>query len=265
VKRRPAAVAGLFYPDDPRALSEQIDAFLSEAESSARGEVASTPKALIGPHAGTRYSGPIAGSAYARLLPLRERIERVVLLGPSHRVAVRGLAASSADAFTTPLGDVPVDRASVDRLASFPAVRVQDEAHRLEHSLELHLPFLQRVLARFSLVPFSVGHAAPEEVSAVLEAAWGGSETLIVVSSDLSHYHDYGTAQRLDRETSRNVERLAFERIDDDHACGAYPVRGLLRAARGRGLRARTVDLRNSGDTAPGRQEVVGYGAYLFE
>jgi MEMO1 family protein len=263
VKRRAPAVAGMFYPADPGELRDQLAGYLDAARAEIKG--APVPKAMIAPHAGTIYSGPIAASAYARLESARSRIRRVVLLGPSHRVALRGIGAPSHDAFVTPLGDIALDRKSIDALLALPQVAIDDEAHRREHSLEVHLPFLQLVLDRFELVPLVVGVASADDVARVLDACWGGDETLIVVSSDLSHYHDYSTAKALDRETSDFIEQLEYERLTDDRACGVFPVRGLLRVARLRGMKARTVDLRNSGDTAGPRREVVGYGSYLVD
>ncbi len=223
------------------------------------------PKAIIAPHAGYIYSGPIAASAYARIQPARGRITRVVLLGPAHRVGFHGLALSSADCFQTPLGRITVDQEAVKKISGLPQVHVMDTAHMQEHSLEVHLPFLQEALGEFSLVPLVVGDAEPNEVAEVLETLWGGPETLIVISSDLSHYHDYKTAQRLDRATSQAIEQLRLEDIQYDHACGRNPVSGLLQVARQRGLKAKTIDLRNSGDTAGSHDRVVGYGAYVFE
>jgi hypothetical protein len=191
-------------------------------------------------------------------------VHRVVLLGPAHRVAFRGLAASSATAFRTPLGDIPLDAAALESLRALPQVRVLDQAHALEHSLEVQLPFLQTVLKDFALVPLVVGDATYAEVAEVLEKLWGGAETLIVISSDLSHYHDYATAQRMDTATSQAIAALQPERIDYENACGRTPVGGLLTAARAHGLHAEIVDLRNSGDTAGPRDQVVGYGAYVL-
>ena len=257
---RHPAVAGRFYPADARELRAMVREYLDEA-GPAPGP---TPKAIIAPHAGYIYSGPIAGSAYAQLAADRDLISRVVLLGPSHRVPFHGLAAVTVDAFETPLGLVPVDREAIARVASLPQVRLFDRAHDDEHSLEVHVPFLQELLGEFSLVPFAVGDASPVEVAEVLDALWGGPETRIVVSSDLSHYHDYATAARLDAATSRAIEELRPEAIEYDSACGRNPINGLLTAARSRGLRAETVDLRSSGDTAGPRSQVVGYGAYAF-
>ena len=256
---RPAAVAGLFYPDNARQLRAAVIEYVASARPS--GPV---PKALIAPHAGYQYSGPVAGSAYALLAPRRDEIERVVLIGPSHRIGFAGLALPDASAFATPLGDVTLDGAAIDRIRTLPHVIVSNHAHRQEHSLEVHLPFLQEVLGPFSLVPLLTGDAAPSEVGGVIDALWGGRETLIVVSSDLSHYHDYNTALRMDAATSSAIEALRDDDIADDHACGAVAIRGLLWAARRRGLRARTVDLRNSGDTAGPKDRVVGYGTYAF-
>lgn len=260
---REPAVAGLFYPDDADELRRLVRACLAEGRRRV-GDAAAPPKALIAPHAGFVYSGPIAGSAYAALEPLRDRVTRVVLLGPSHRVALRGLALSTARAFRTPLGDVPLDRAGAEALAKLPGVRFFDAAHAEEHSLEVQLPFLQIALGPFSLLPIVAGDATPDEVAAVIEAAWGGDETRIVVSSDLSHYYDYATARALDRATTAAIEALRPEGVGDDGACGRVPVRGLLVAARRHALAARTLDLRSSGDTAGPRDRVVGYGAYAF-
>lgn len=257
---RNPAVAGLFYPGDPRELRAMVVGFLDAVH--ATGTV---PKAIIVPHAGYIYSGPIAASAYARIQPARGRITRVVLLGPAHRVGFHGLALSSADCFQTPLGRITVDQEAVKKISGLPQVHVMDAAHMQEHSLEVHLPFLQETLGEFSLVPLVVGDAEPGEVAEVLETLWGGPETLIVISSDLSHYHDYKTAQRLDRATSQAIEQLRLEDIQYDHACGRNPVNGLLQVARQRGLKAKTIDLRNSGDTAGSHDRVVGYGAYVFE
>ncbi|HEY9198388.1 MAG TPA: AmmeMemoRadiSam system protein B [Gammaproteobacteria bacterium] len=257
---RPPAVAGMFYPADAAELQSLIRALLHRVPATDT----TPPKALIAPHAGYIYSGPVAACAYAQLQPLREQITRVVLLGPAHRVAFRGLAASSAAAFRTPLGDIPLDTAALADLRALPQVRVLDEAHVLEHSLEVQLPFLQTLLKQFTLVPLVVGDATFAEVAEVLERLWGGPETLIVISSDLSHYHDYATARRMDAATSRAIAALQPERIDYEDACGRTPVGGLLTAARTRGLQVDIVDLRNSGDTAGPRDQVVGYGAYVI-
>jgi hypothetical protein len=257
---RPPAVAGRFYPSDPFELRQLVRDYLAKV-GDVRGPA---PKAVIAPHAGYIYSGPIAASAYARLALDREVIRRVVLAGPSHRVPFYGLATTSADVFATPLGDVPIDRLAIDRISGLPQVRVYDRAHELEHSLEVHIPFLQEVLGEFSLVPLSVGDAEPDAVAEVLELLWGGPETRIVISSDLSHYHDYVTARNLDRRTSTAIEELRYGDIDYGDACGRVPIVGLLALADRRGMKATAVDLRNSGDTAGPRDQVVGYGAYVF-
>jgi len=257
---RTPAVAGLFYSDDAGILEAQLRGLLAEAVA----EVA-PPKALILPHAGYVYSGSVAASGYARLQSAREIITRVVLIGPSHYVPLRGLAASSAEAFITPLGPVPVDRTAIELLLDLPQVATSDSAHLQEHSLEVHLPFLQLVLGAFAIVPLVTGDATADEVAAVLDLVWGGPETLIVVSSDLSHYYDSTTARRLDAATSAAIESLAPEHISDEQACGRVPINGLLRAAQRRGLTANTIDLRNSGDTAGPADRVVGYGAFGFE
>lgn len=256
---REPAVAGQFYPASAGTLGTTIRTFLDEAQVTE----GPPPKALIVPHAGYVYSGPIAATAYARLRPWRDRYHRVVLLGPCHGVAVSGLALSGADAFRTPLGDVPLDKTAIAGLA-MPDITVIEATHKFEHSLEVHLPFLQTVLGRFSLVPLVVGDAAPETVAAVLETLWGGSETLVVISSDLSHYLTYDDARHADSDTCRAIENFAARSIDRRHACGATPIGGLLIVARRRGMRVTTLDLRNSGDTAGDRDAVVGYGAWQF-
>lgn len=257
---REPAVAGMFYPDNPARLQQMVDEYLNQVPESQ----APAPKAIIAPHAGYIYSGPVAASAYARLRKVRHTVRRVVLLGPSHRVGFPGLATSSADTFRTPLGDIPVDTEVVAKINTLPQVHALDQAHSMEHSLEVHLPFLQESLDEFDLVPIVVGDATAEEVAEVLEMLWGGDETLIVISSDLSHYHDYATAQRMDRATSAAIESLRPEAIGHDGACGRNPVSGLLLLAKRKHLHAETIDLRNSGDTAGPRDQVVGYGAYLF-
>lgn len=258
---RPAAVAGRFYPGDPTELRELINTLLAQVPA-ARGR---GPKAVVAPHAGYLYSGPIAASAYAQFIPARDVIRRIVLLGPSHYVALEGLATTSAAGFATPLGVVRVDVETVRQVRTLPPVRELDEAHAQEHSLEVQLPFLQVVLGDFSLVPLAVGDATPEEVSQVLDALWNGPETRFVISSDLSHYYDFQTARRLDRATAKAIEALKPAGIGEEGACGRIPIRGLLHSARRHGLRGRTVDLRNSGDTAGPRDKVVGYGAFAFE
>ena len=260
---REPAVAGLFYPADRDELHATVSALLGDAPPVADAADA-PPKALILPHAGYVYSGEVAASGYRLLAPVRERVRRVLLLGPAHRVAFPGLAASNATRFRTPLGDVRVDVETVGALLRLPHVRLLDEAHALEHSLEVHLPFLQEALADFRVVPLVVGDAGPDQVGAVLDAAWGGDETLVVISSDLSHYHDYDTARQRDGATSEAIAALAPERIDYGDACGRNPINGLLHVARKRGLHCTTLDVRNSGDTAGTRDRVVGYGAYAF-
>ncbi|HTO45062.1 MAG TPA: AmmeMemoRadiSam system protein B [Burkholderiales bacterium] len=257
---RPPAVAGSFYPGTREALSRDVAALLATAPAAPDSPV---PKALIAPHAGYIYSGPVAASAYGRLARARGRIKRVVLLGPAHRVAVRGLALPAALGFQTPLGVVPVDRDAVRALSSMTQISESRDAHAQEHSLEVHLPFLQSVLGTFAVVPLVVGDASADEVAEVLDRLWGGAETLIVVSSDLSHYLSYDRARAVDRETARAIVSRE-PRISHFQACGATPVNGLLAAALRRGLRAELLDLRNSGDTAGDRSRVVGYGSIGF-
>lgn len=255
---RTAAVAGTFYPIDRAQLASKVRSMLATAEV---GEL--HPKALIAPHAGYSYSGPVAASAYAPLAPFAGQIKRVVLLGPTHRVAIHGLALPGAEAFETPLGRVAVDLAAVGQISHLPQVTVSPQAHALEHSLEVQLPFLQTVLPDFKLLPLAVGEASPEEVAEVLESLWGGPETLLLVSSDLSHFLPYDTAQRMDGITADAILQLQLP-LSHAQACGGTPVNGLLLAARHHGLVAHLLDLRNSGDTAGARDQVVGYGAFAF-
>ncbi len=259
---RPTAVAGTFYPADAAELQGRLDAFLGQARAAAGAS--RQPKALIAPHAGYVYSGPVAASAYALLPPFAGRITRVVLLGPSHRVAFRGMAVDTARSWASPLGAVPVDRACIDGLRGVPMLGELDAAHAQEHSLEVHVPFLQAVLGRFSLVPVVVGDARPEEVAALLDAVWGGPETLIVVSTDLSHYLGYDACRALDAASTAAIEALDPAALGRDQACGRIPVGGLLLAARRHGLEIVTLDVRNSGDTAGPKDRVVGYGAWAF-
>jgi len=257
-------VAGIFYPADPLTLTTAVRDYVQAAQPRPVTLAGSRPKALIVPHAGYVYSGPVAGSAYARLEACAGDIRRVLLLGPSHRLPFQGLATSRAEAFLTPLGSVPLDLVAYDLLADLPQVRAYEAPFQGEHCLEVQLPFLQLLLADFRLVPFLVGEASATEVAEVLERLWGGEETLIVVSSDLSHYLDYASARRLDAATGQAIADLKPEAIADRQACGHNPLKGLLRAARHHGLQAQILDLRNSGDTAGPRHRVVGYGAFAF-
>lgn len=257
---RNPAVAGLFYPADANELRTQVHRYVDSVDA----DRYPAPKAIIVPHAGYVYSGAIAGTAYARLKKSRGSIQRVILLGPAHRVAVRGLALPSCQQFITPLGKIKIDQEIAEALLALPQVNVNDATHAEEHSLEVHLPFLQEVLGDISIVPMVVGNATSEEVSEVLEAVWGGDETLIVISSDLSHYLDYDSAIKIDRKTSDAIEALDYQNLSYDQACGRIPVSGLLYLARKKGLHGETIDLRNSGDTAGSRDRVVGYGAYVF-
>jgi len=256
---RQPAVAGTFYPADPGALRAMVDGLLAAAPQRA----GRAPKALIAPHAGYVYSGPIAASAFAALAGLAGVARRVVLLGPAHRVAVRGLALPGVSAFATPLGAGEVDAGAVESIAGLPQVVVSAAAHAPEHSLEVELPFLQAVLGEFRLLPLVVGDASGAEVAEVLERVWGGEETAVVVSSDLSHYLPYDAARRMDGETAGQILALAPP-LGAGRACGARPIDGLLVAARRHGLVPELLDLRNSGDTAGDRRQVVGYGAFAF-
>jgi hypothetical protein len=256
---REPAVAGLFYPSDPAQLRAAIRGYLDDA----RGHAPSAPVALIAPHAGYAYSGPIAGSAYASIAALRGRLDRVVLLGPAHRVPTRGLAIPSVDALRTPLGLVRLDTAAREQLARLPFVTIDDLPHRQEHALEVQLPFVQEVLGDVPVLPIVVGHVPPHDVARALDAIWD-DRTLVIVSSDLSHYLPRRIAERTDAETRDAIEALAPERFEENSACGRLPIAGLLELAKKRGLEVTTLDLRTSGDTAGSADEVVGYGAFAL-
>jgi MEMO1 family protein len=258
---RPPAVAGMFYPDDRKELAATVDELLANT-SQTPGR---TPKALVVPHAGYIYSGAIAASGYVRLREAAPHLRRVVLLGPAHRVWIQGLALPDAAGLETPLGILPVDGEGAAAVARLPQVSSSARPHAQEHSLEVQLPFLQRVLPGVPVVPLVVGDASAEQVAEVLELLWQGDDTLILISSDLSHYLTYDEARVMDRGTAERILALDAEHLDTDQACGAIPLSGLLLAARRRGLRAQELDVRNSGDTAGDRSRVVGYGSFAFD
>jgi AmmeMemoRadiSam system protein B len=242
-------------------LRASVERYLDEAQ-----HTDIDPKAVIAPHAGYVYSGPIAGSAFAPWMemPGADQVQRIILMGPSHQLAFDGVALSESLAYQTPLGQVPVDAEAYAQLAALPGVKYLDEAHVSEHCLEVELPFLQCIFGDFSLVPLVVGRASDNQVADVLEKLWGGPETRFVISSDLSHYLDYDAASAMDRATSASIEKLESQEIREHQACGRIPIRGLLVAAQRLGLKAHQVDLRNSGDTAGSKDRVVGYGAFVF-
>ena len=254
---RAAAVAGLFYPDDPGELRDSVLQLLTTAATH-RTEVA--PKALIVPHAGYIYSGFVAARAYALVANLAQ-IKRIVLIGPSHRVYLSGMAVPTAHAFRTPLGDIPIDRAACQLLRDSGEVIAADAPHAQEHSLEVQLPFLQMLFGEFELIPIVAGTASPAQVGAVLQRVWGNGETLVLISSDLSHYHPYEVAQRIDSETSELILRRSPTLVGEQ-ACGAVCINGLLHLAREQGYPITQIERLNSGDTAGDRDRVVGYGAF---
>lgn len=260
---RQPAVAGLFYPGNARELTNEVTQYLRDARRDS-DYAEESPKALIVPHAGYMYSGNIAARAYVTLDNIADRIERVVLIGPAHRVRLKGLAITDVQYFRTPLGDIPIDIPATRQLLTLPQVQVMDAAHWQEHSLEVQLPFLQVSLGEFSVVPVVIGDATPSEVDQVIELLWGGPETLVIISSDLSHYLDYETARYIDRSTSEAVEHFRFDLIDFNQACGCIGMQALLRVAKRKGMAVHTLGLCNSGDVAGGRDNVVGYGSWAF-
>lgn len=260
---RPPAVAGVFYPADPTALLSEVRRLLEEVRVPVG---ACVPKALIVPHAGLHYSGAIAASAYARIARARGDVHTVVLVGPAHYARTHGLALSGATAFASPLGTLPVDAAASARVLELPCARVHNGAHAPEHCLEVQLPFIQVLLDDVAIVPLLAGgEEGASAAAAALELLWGGESTLVVVTTDLSHYLAYAAARARDRATAAAVEALDEQAISELGACGRAPLQGLLRVARGHGLAAHTLDLRNSGDTAGGRERVVGYGAFALD
>ncbi len=257
---RQAAVAGQFYPIEAMALSSEIEYYLNNASNL---EV-HHPKAIIAPHAGYIYSGAIAASGYTQLQNRSTSITNIIILGPAHRVAFNGIATSSARYFDTPLGSVELNQSLIKKLSDLHFIQCHDEAHRNEHSIEVQLPFLQSILGKFTIVPLLIGDCDSNDVSTVLNLLWGGSETFIIISSDLSHFHSYDTATKNDDLTSQAILKLQPEKIHYSDACGRTPINGLLKIAQTKKLKASILDVRNSGDTAGDKTRVVGYGAYSF-
>jgi len=256
---RRAVQAGRFYPADPTQLQTDVRRYLEQADPP---DSESPPKAVVVPHAGYRFSGPVAAAGYRQLDELRDRVRRVVLAGPAHYVALQGVGVSSAEEFETPLGRIPVDREAVDDLLRLPQVRIADDAHQPEHSLEVQLPFLQTVLGEFQLLPLLVGKIETVQMAEVLERVWNGPETLIVISSDLSHFHEDPVARQIDQETSQIIGERRYDDLRGERACGYRPLGGLLMLAQRKSLGVKTLALANSADTGGPRDRVVGYGAY---
>ncbi len=258
---RNPAVAGSFYPETSKELNSSIQGYLNDADSS---PIQSFPKAMIVPHAGYIYSGPIAASAYSQLIPFAKHISKVILLGPSHQVPFLGIATSSLDSFQTPLGDISLDKKLNKQLEQLPFVEPHDDAHRQEHSLEVQLPFLQKILPEFTLVPLVIGQVDDQQVSQVIESLWQEENTLFLISSDLSHYLDYERARECDQATSEAIADLTPDKIHYEQACGRSAIAGMLLTAQKHNLRVQILDLRNSGDTAGTKDRVVGYGSWAF-
>jgi AmmeMemoRadiSam system protein B/AmmeMemoRadiSam system protein A len=266
---RPPAVAGTFYPADADILRSEIDGLIDAALHSDATQNAAIPKAIIVPHAGLMFSGAIAALGFATVRALKGQIKRILIIGPAHRMAFQGIALAKADGFATPLGNMRCDLMALQTALSLPQVQMLDDAHKLEHGLEIELPFIQRLFgetADIGIVPLLVSRCSPRQVGEVIEKLWGGPETLIVISSDLSHFHDYDTAKRMDANTRRMIETFDAENIGSDDACGALPVAGMLLSARNRNMRIETLGMRNSGDVTGDKSRVVGYGAWaLYE
>ena len=256
---RQPAVAGMFYPADKQLLKDDIHQYLNQASIEQQEHL----KAIVVPHAGYMYSGPIAAAAFKQLIPFKDTIKRVVLLGPSHRVAFSGLAVPQSDIFNTPLGEIQIDQKGIQLLLDLPQVVISEQAHRDEHSLEVQLPFLQEILDEFTLIPLVVGDAERNEVAEVINRLWGDQHTLIVISTDLSHYHSYNEAKQRDQATSDAIINLKPDLIGYEDACGRNGLKGMMTVAEEKNLSIDILDLRNSGDTAGDKSRVVGYGAYV--
>lgn len=255
---RTPAVAGSFYPSNKAVLQQTIQTLLTQVPP-----IVAIPKAIIVPHAGYIYSGSVAATAYKALV--KANISKVILLGPSHRVAMSSLAISPAKSFATPLGNIALDLEAIAKIKDLPQVIFSEQAHILEHSLEVQLPFLIETLGLdFTLVPITIGQVTPNVVATVLEALWGDNKTLIVVSSDLSHYLPYRICQDLDEKTAYAIEHFQEQAILYEQACGGVGIRGLLLAAKKHKLSIQRLALLNSGDTAGSKDKVVGYGAWGF-
>ncbi len=256
---RQAAVAGSFYEAQTADLQLQVSQFVAQSPEVSWAK----PKVLIVPHAGYVFSGSTAARAYRSLESQRDEIRRVVLLGPAHRVYLEGMAVPAVDAFSTPLGEVMLDANAIEQISKLPGVIVSDAAHRDEHSLEVQLPFLQSVLKHFTLVPIVVGHCDANTVAAVIDELWGGQETLVVISTDLSHFHSYQAARQLDASTCERILQKSSD-LSGEQACGARAVNGLMSSEHCRSLDVELLSACNSGDTAGSRDRVVGYGAFLL-
>lgn len=261
---RPPAIAGTFYPSNPEELRATVEYFLGKADK-IFGSAHNVPKAIIVPHAGYIYSGLTAAAAYNRLHLGRETIKRVIILGPCHRIGINGIALPSTETFQTPLGNIPLDKDAIARIKDLEYVKIFNETHEEDHSIEVHLPFLQKVLAEFKLLPLIVGDTETKKVAKVLEILWGGPETLIIISSDLSHYLNYNEAKILDSQTSNAIEQMDLHALSHDQACGRHSIKGLLMLAKSKGLSVTKADIRNSGDTAGNKDRVVGYGSWYFD
>lgn len=259
IRVRQPEVAGLFYPAEVAKLTAMLEGFFQVLPSVDYPQ----PKAIIAPHAGYIYSGMVAAHAYSTLQKFRQLIKRVVLLGPAHRMYFRGIALTAADAFVTPLGEIPL-ATNVADLLTHPAVTINEQAYYMEHCLEVQLPFLQTMLENFTILPLLIGDVAPAVVAQVLATVWGDQHTLIVVSSDLSHYLSYDAAKTIDATTSAAILALEPEKLAHNQACGVLPIQGLLYLAKQYNLQATLLTLQNSGDTAGTKDKVVGYGAYYF-
>ena len=258
MKNKKADVAGLFYPAEPKELREMIEVFISNAKVAQN-----LTRAIIAPHAGYVYSGPIAGSAYRALYSSKETIKNVVIMSPSHNISFDGVATHSADSFSTPLGDLHVNKEIKETISNLPFVKELDNAFIREHALEVHLPFIQHTLPQAKIVPLIVGHTYPEEIQMLLETLWPDPTNAFVISSDLSHFLSYVQAQKIDSLTAKQIEKLLYKEIHHEQCCGFFPLRGLLKFAKEHGLKITALDLRNSADTAGDKGRVVGYGSFI--
>ena len=257
-KIKQADVAGMFYPGEEASLRQMVDGFIQKALS-----FDLRPRAIIAPHAGYIYSGSIAGTAYKTIAAVRDQIENVIIMSPAHRFYLRGIALHMADAFATPLGNIPVNIGIVKKIKQFSSVQWEERSFIQEHGLETHLPFIQRAFKPgIKIVPMIVGECQESEVAEILESVWEDPRNFVIISSDLSHFHSYADAKKLDRNTVDLIQNLDSQSLDTEFACGHYPICGLLNLARNRKLKIKALDIRSSGDTAGSKESVVGYGSF---
>jgi len=260
---RQASVAGSFYPKNPAQLKKTLTN-LFNANEDLNIDFQTPVKAIIAPHAGYIYSGPIAAKAYSLVSTCIKGKNKITIIGPSHFVPFNGIALSTAEFFETPLGKIKVDHHAYELINRIPEVIYLDEAHAREHSIEVHLPFIQYLKKDVRIIPLAVGQTSYQKVAKVLEKFCEEKDNLIIISSDLSHYHAYGYAQKYDLQTALKIENYKCSQLGPNEACGYLAIAGLLKMAKDRKYKIKRIDLCNSGDTSGSKDTVVGYGSWFF-